>query len=219
MQFENDQRGEHRRQHSPHRAAGLLQKHRHDGDQHSCQIACFLWADLFQPKRHTASTSTAIEAAVPTGKLLRAIADNYATDKHPKVQVWLGRHPAGPSTSPQPPPKAQCRRWLLRQLTSRRLKRGVFRSIVDCRQPLIAPRSEPRPFRWTKDPRQDHRRRQTWAPSVGFYPPDSAVVNSVDRRVTDRCPTTITPSLSDCWHLAFPSTDRTHPSRVPLTSR
>jgi hypothetical protein len=71
----------------------LLQKHRHDGDQHSCQIACILWADLFQPKRHTASTSTAIEAAVPTGKLLRAIADNYAIDKHPKVQAWLARHP------------------------------------------------------------------------------------------------------------------------------
>ena len=35
----------------------------------------------------------AIEASVPAGKLIHAIADNYATHKHPKVQHWLARHP------------------------------------------------------------------------------------------------------------------------------
>src|SRR3977135_3772635 len=35
----------------------------------------------------------AIEAAVPAGKLIHAIADNYATHKHPKVRAWLARHP------------------------------------------------------------------------------------------------------------------------------
>ena len=35
----------------------------------------------------------AIEAAVPAGKLIHAIADNYATHKHPKVSAWLARHP------------------------------------------------------------------------------------------------------------------------------
>jgi transposase len=34
----------------------------------------------------------AIEAAVPAGKLIHAIADNYATHEHPKVRVWLARH-------------------------------------------------------------------------------------------------------------------------------
>ena len=34
-----------------------------------------------------------VEAAVPAGKLIHAIADNYATHKHPKVREWLARHP------------------------------------------------------------------------------------------------------------------------------
>ena len=35
----------------------------------------------------------AIEAAVPAGKLVHAIMDNYAVHKHPKVRAWLERHP------------------------------------------------------------------------------------------------------------------------------
>jgi transposase len=35
----------------------------------------------------------ATEAAVPTGKAIHAIVDNYATHKHPKVREWLDRHP------------------------------------------------------------------------------------------------------------------------------
>ena len=35
----------------------------------------------------------AIEAAVPVGKLVHVILDNYAAHKHPKVMAWLGRHP------------------------------------------------------------------------------------------------------------------------------
>ncbi len=34
-----------------------------------------------------------IEAAVPAGKLIHVILDNYATHKHPKVRAWLARHP------------------------------------------------------------------------------------------------------------------------------
>ena len=34
-----------------------------------------------------------IEAAVPAGKLIHAILDNYAAHKHPKVRAWLARHP------------------------------------------------------------------------------------------------------------------------------
>src|SRR3954464_5333870 len=34
-----------------------------------------------------------VEAAVPAGKLVHAILDNYATHKHPKVLAWLARHP------------------------------------------------------------------------------------------------------------------------------
>ena len=35
----------------------------------------------------------AIEVAVPAGKLVHAILDNYAAHKHPKVRAWLARHP------------------------------------------------------------------------------------------------------------------------------
>jgi transposase len=81
----------------------------------------------------------AIEAAVPAGKLIHAIADNYATHKHPKVRAWLARHPRW--TIHFTPTSAS---WLnavegfFATLTKRRLKRGVFRSTSNCRPPSIA---------------------------------------------------------------------------------
>jgi hypothetical protein len=51
---------------------------------------------------------------------------------------------------------AQRGRRLFRQLTRRRLKRGVFRSIVELQAAikrfLAETNAEPCPFRWTKDP-------------------------------------------------------------------
>jgi hypothetical protein len=41
----------------------------------------------------------AVERAMPAGKLIHGIADNYATHKHPKVRAWLQRTRAGYSTS------------------------------------------------------------------------------------------------------------------------
>jgi glycosyltransferase involved in cell wall biosynthesis len=41
------------------------------------------------PAQAQASESVNCEAAVPAGKLIHAIADNYATHKHPKVRAWL----------------------------------------------------------------------------------------------------------------------------------
>ena len=74
----------------------------------------------------------AIEAQVPAGKLVHVILDNYAAHKHPKVMAWLGRHPR--FTFHFTPTSCS---WLnavegfFAKLTRRRLKRGVFRSIVD----------------------------------------------------------------------------------------
>ena len=45
----------------------------------------------------------AVERAVWPGKIIHAIADNYATHKHPKVKQWLADHPRWSSTSPLPP--------------------------------------------------------------------------------------------------------------------
>jgi transposase len=98
-----------------------------------------------------------IEAAVPAGKLIHAIADNYATHKHPKVRAWLARHPRW--TFHFTPTSAS---WLnavegvFAKLTKRRLKRGVFRSIVELQAAinrfLAEVNADPQPFRWTKDP-------------------------------------------------------------------
>src|SRR6202162_6013766 len=99
----------------------------------------------------------AIEASVPAGKLIHAIADNYATHKHPKVQHWLARHPRW--TFHFTPTSAS---WLnavegfFAKLTRRRLKRGVFRSIVELQAAinrfLRETNDNPRPFHWTKNP-------------------------------------------------------------------
>jgi len=94
----------------------------------------------------------AIEATVPAGKLIHAIADNYAIHKHPKVRAWLARHPGW--TFHFTPTSAS---WLntvegfFATLTKRRLKRGPFRSIVELQTVihrfLAEHNRDPRPFR------------------------------------------------------------------------
>jgi len=99
----------------------------------------------------------AIEAQVPAGKLVHVILDNYAAHKHPKVMAWLGRHPR--FTFHFTPTSCS---WLnavegfFAKLTRRRLKRGVFRSVVDLQEAinrfLDQHNVEPKPFTWTADP-------------------------------------------------------------------
>jgi transposase len=99
----------------------------------------------------------AIEAEVPVGKIVHVILDNYATHKHPKVRAWLQRHPR--FVFHYTPTSAS---WLnavegfFAKLTKRRLKRGVFRSIVDLQAAinrfLDETNDNPRPFTWTADP-------------------------------------------------------------------
>jgi hypothetical protein len=92
-----------------------------------------------------------IERELPAGKVIHAILDNYAAHKHPRVRAWLARHP----------------RWTFHftptsgsfsTLTRRRLKRGVFRSIVELQAAinryLAEHNADPKPFIWTKTPAQ-----------------------------------------------------------------
>jgi len=98
-----------------------------------------------------------IEAEVPAGKLIHVILDNYATHKHPKVIAWLARHHR--FTFHFTPTSAS---WInavegfFAKLTKRRLKRGVFHSLVSLQAAikrfLTEANENPRPFRWTKDP-------------------------------------------------------------------
>ena len=100
-----------------------------------------------------------IEGQVPKRKQIHAIVDNYATHKHPKVRKWLARHPRW--TFHFTPTSAS---WLnavegfFAKLTRRRLRRGVFRSVVDLKAAitrfLAETNSDPKPFVWTADPKR-----------------------------------------------------------------
>ena len=95
-----------------------------------------------------------IDRQTPADKQLHLIVDNYATHKHPKVLRWLKRHPRfhihfTPTSAS----------WLnmverfFRDLTTRRLKRGVFTSVerlVAAIEAYIAESNKnPKPFIWT----------------------------------------------------------------------
>jgi transposase len=100
----------------------------------------------------------AIERAVPAGKLIHAILDNYAAHKHPKVRKWLTRHPRW--TFHFTPTSCS---WLnavegfFARLTRRRLKRGTFPSLVSLQEAINRfidhHNQEPTPFVWKADPK------------------------------------------------------------------
>jgi len=85
---------------------------------------------------------------------LHLILDNYATHKHPKVKAWLEKHPRfhlhfTPTSAS----------WLnmverfFRDLTTRRLRRGVFRSLSELTEAITTYldhyNASPTPFVWT----------------------------------------------------------------------
>jgi transposase len=98
-----------------------------------------------------------INASVPADKAVHVILDNYAAHKHAKVREWLDRHPR--FTFHFTPTSCS---WLnavegfFAKLTKRRLKRGVFHSVVDLQAAInrfVAENNQqPKPFTWTADP-------------------------------------------------------------------
>ena len=99
----------------------------------------------------------AIEAEVPAGKIVHVIVDNYATHKHPKVKGWLTRHPRFVfHFTPTSCSWLNAVEGFFAKLTRRRLKRGVFRSLVELQAAInrfIAETNHaPKPFIWTADP-------------------------------------------------------------------
>ena len=82
------------------------------------------------------------------------IADNYATHKHPKVQRWLKRHPRfHVHFTPTSASWLNMVERFFRDLTENRLKRGVFRSVLELIEALDEyvdhHNAEPKPFIWT----------------------------------------------------------------------
>ena len=99
-----------------------------------------------------------IERDIPADKAIHAIVDNYAAHKHEKVRAWLTRHPRWTLHFT---PTSSC--WLnavegfFAKLTRRRLKRGVFRSLIDLQAAINRFITEyndndAKPFKWTADP-------------------------------------------------------------------
>ena len=96
----------------------------------------------------------AIEAEVPVSKIIHVILDNYATHKHPKVRAWLGRHPRFVfHYTPTSCSWLNAVEGFFAKLTKRRLRRGVFRSIIDLQAAinrfLRETNDQPRPFTWS----------------------------------------------------------------------
>jgi len=96
-----------------------------------------------------------VEAAVPAGKLIHAVLDNYPTHKHPKVRAWLERHPRW--TFHYTPTLGS---WLNAVETffsaMTRLRRRTFHSLVDLQAAincyLADHNTNPKPFTWTATP-------------------------------------------------------------------
>jgi transposase len=116
-----------------------------------------------------------IDAEVAAGKAVHVIIDNYAAHKPPKVRAWLDRHQR--FTFHFTPTSCS---WLnavegfFAKLSKRRLKRGVFHSVVDLQATInryiTEHNRQPQTLHLDRRPRQNHRRRQTTAKSVRFHP-------------------------------------------------
>ena len=99
----------------------------------------------------------AVEAQVPAGRLVHAIVDNYATHKHPKVRAWLANHQRWFfHFTPTSASWLNAVEGFFAKLTRRRLKRGVFRSVVDLQAAINRfveeTNASPKPFVWTAKP-------------------------------------------------------------------
>ena len=96
-----------------------------------------------------------VERAIPAGKLVHAILDNYATHKHPKVEAWLARHPRWVfHFTPTSGSWLNAVESFFSKMTRQRIRRGVFRSIADLQNAinryLKEHNDDPKPFIWTK---------------------------------------------------------------------
>ncbi len=114
-----------------------MQRHRHQ------EFLCFL---------------NAIEREVPAGKTVHVILDNYAAHKHAKVRKWLDRHPRWSfHFTPTSCSWLNAVEGFFAKLSRRRLKHGVFHSVVDLQAAInrfIAEHNvaEAKPFIWKADP-------------------------------------------------------------------
>jgi transposase len=101
-----------------------------------------------------------IEREVPTGKTIHVILDNYAAHKKDKVRAWLARHRRWTfHFTPTSSSWLNAVEGFFAKLTRRRLKHGVFHSLVDLQAAInrfIADynANDAKPFVWKADPNE-----------------------------------------------------------------
>jgi len=98
-----------------------------------------------------------LERDIPAGKVVHVVLDNYAAHKHEKVRAWLERHPRWTfHFTPTSSSWLNAVEGFFAKLTRRRLKHGVFHSLVDLQAAInrfIAEHNrQPKPFIWKADP-------------------------------------------------------------------
>jgi transposase len=134
-----------------------------------------------------------IDRRTPPDKQLHLIMDNYSAHKAPEVQQWLARHQrfrihCVPTSSS----------WLnmverfFRDLTVKRLRRGVFHSVAELHQAIREYIDEhnkkPKPYLWTAQARDILEKvKRAWMKlrAGGFVPKSRkfAALDSIDRRL------------------------------------
>ena len=96
----------------------------------------------------------AVERAVPVGKVIHAIVDNYATHKQPKVIKWLADHPRWVfHFTPTSASWINAIEGFFSAITRRRIRRGSFESVPDLERAIAsyikAHNTDCSPFAWT----------------------------------------------------------------------
>ena len=99
-----------------------------------------------------------IDSETPKDKALHLICDNYATHKHPVVQRWLAKHPRfHMHFTPTSASWLNMVERFFRDITTERLRRGVFTSVAELTQAIdeyiVHHNKDPKPFIWTKSAR------------------------------------------------------------------
>ena len=96
-----------------------------------------------------------VERAIPPGKVIHAVLDNYAAHKQTKVIEWLKRHPRWVfHFTPTSGSWLNAVESFFSALTRRRIRRGTFHSVVDLQAAINRyidqHNDDPKPFIWTK---------------------------------------------------------------------
>jgi transposase len=96
----------------------------------------------------------AVERAVPAGKVIHAIADNYAAHKQPDVRKWLADHPRWMfHFTPTSASWLNAVEDFFSAITRRRIWRGAFASVAELQDAIarhiVAHNKASTPFVWT----------------------------------------------------------------------